>query len=162
MLYQSMLPNENIYCKWDFYDLMEDEKSMNRIFEKFLNNFYKQECHEDYPNVSRSYIRFQLTPFGMTFSKSTDEAFRLLPLMETDITLFNPLTKKKIILDAKYYKETLVSKYGEDRKIRREHLSQILTYVMNQENGTAPHTKNTQGILVYPTVDIELDVSYLS
>ena len=81
--------------------------------------------------------------------------------METDITLFNPLTKKKIILDAKYYKDTLVSKYGKDRKIRREHLSQILTYVMNQENGTAPHTKNTQGILVYPTVDIELDVSYL-
>ena len=81
--------------------------------------------------------------------------------METDVTLYNPRTKKKIILDAKYYKETLVSRYGEGGKIRREHLSQILTYVMNQENDAAPHTKDTKGILVYPTIDTELDVSYV-
>ena len=85
----------------------------------------------------------------------------LLPVMETDVTLFNPQTKKRIILDAKYYKDTLVSRYGEKGKIRRDHLSQILTYVMNQENDAQPHTKETKGILVYPTVDTELDVSYV-
>lgn len=131
LLNQSMLPNESLVGKWDFMDLMDDERTMNRIFEKFLMNFYKQECRENYPDVGRSHIRFQLTPFGMTFAKSTDEAYLLLPVMETDVTLYNPRTKKKIILDAKYYKETLVSRYGEGGKIRREHLSQILTYVMN-------------------------------
>ena len=161
LLHQSMLPNESLASKWDFIDLMDDERAMNRIFEKFLMNFYKQECREDYPDVGRSHIRFQLTPFGMTFAKSTDEAYRLLPVMETDVTLYNPRTKKKIILDAKYYKETLVSRYGEGGKIRREHLSQILTYVMNQENDATPHTKATKGILVYPTIDTELDVSYV-
>lgn len=161
LLHQSMLPNESLIGKWDFMDLMDDERTMNRIFEKFLMNFYKQECREEYPDVERSHIRFQLTPFGMTFAKSTDEAYRLLPVMETDVTLYNPRTKNKIILDAKYYKETLVSRYGEDGKIRREHLSQILTYVMNQENDAAPHTKATKGILVYPTIDTELDVSYV-
>lgn len=161
LLHQSMLPNESLIGKWDFTDLMDDERAMNRIFEKFLMNFYKQECREDYPDVGRSHIRFQLTPFGMTFAKSTDEAYRLLPVMETDVTLYNPRTKKKIILDAKYYKETLVSRYGEVGKIRREHLSQILTYVMNQENDATPHTKDTKGILVYPTIDTELDVSYV-
>ena len=161
LIYQSLLPNESIIGKWDFTDLLNDERMMNRIFEKFLMNFYKHECREDYPDVSRSHIRFQLTPFGMTFTKSTDEAYRLLPVMETDVTLYNPRTKKKIIIDAKYYKETLVSKYGEGGKIRREHLSQILTYVMNQEKDNAPHTKDTKGILVYPTIDTELDVSYV-
>ena len=156
-----MLPNESLVGKWDFMDLMDDERAMNRIFEKFLMNFYKQECREEYPDVGRSHIRFQLTPFGITFAKSTDEAYRLLPVMETDVTLYNPRTKKKIILDAKYYKETLVSRYVEGGKIRREHLSQILTYVMNQENDAAPHTKDTKGILVYPTIDTELDVSYV-
>ena len=97
----------------------------------------------------------------MTFSKSTDESYRLLPFMETDVTLFNPRSKKKIIIDAKYYKETLVSRFGESGKIRREHLSQILTYVMNQENDAAPYTKETKGVLVYPTIDTELDVSYV-
>ena len=32
---------------------------------------------------------------------------------------------------------------------------------MNQENATQPHTKDAKGILVYPTVDTELDVSYV-
>ena len=82
LLHQSMLPNESFVGKWDFMDLMDDERAMNRIFEKFLMNFYKQECREDYPDVGRSHIRFQLTPFGMTFAKSTDAAYRLLPVME--------------------------------------------------------------------------------
>lgn len=94
LLHQSMLPNESLAGKWDFMDLMDDERAMNRIFEKFLMNFYKQECREDYPDVGRSHIRFQLTPFGMTFAKSTDAAYRLLPVMETDVTLYNPRTKK--------------------------------------------------------------------
>lgn len=161
LLHQYMLPNEDLAGKVEFMDIMDDEPLMNRIFEKFLMNFYKQECKQVFPDVSRSHIRFQLTPYGMTFAKSTDEAYTLLPLMETDVTLYNSQTKKKIILDAKYYKETLVGRYGEKGKIRREHLSQILTYVMNQENETQPHTKDTTGILVYPTVDLELDVSYV-
>ena len=160
LLHQSALPNESITGKQVFLDIQDDERLMNRIFEKFLMNFYKQECRQDFPEVSRSHIRFRLTPYGMTFAKSTDEAYALLPVMETDMTLYNPQTKKKIILDAKYYKDTLVSRYGERGKIRRDHLSQILTYVMNQENDSQPHTKDTRGILVYPTVDTELDVSY--
>lgn len=161
LLNRSFLPNNSDTGKGVFTDLMDDEHTMNRIFEKFLMNFYKQECHQDYPKIGRSHIRFQLTPLGMTFSKSTDEAYSLLPVMETDVTLYNPRNKKKIILDAKYYKETLVAKYGEGRKIRREHLSQILTYVMNQEKEGISQTKETKGILVYPTIDTELDVSYV-
>lgn len=161
LLNQSFLPNNSLAGKWDFTDLMDDERVMNRIFEKFLMNFYKQECQNDFPEIGSSHIRFQLTPLGMTFAKSTDEAYRLLPVMKTDVTLYNPRTKKKIILDAKYYKETLVSRYGEGGKIRRDHLSQILSYVMNQEEEDMPQTKETKGILVYPTIDTELDVSYV-
>lgn len=161
LLHQSALPNKSFVGKQVFLDIMDDERLMNRIFEKFLMNFYKQECKQDFPEISRSHIHFHLTPFGMTFAKSTDEAYALLPMMETDVTLYNPKTKKKIILDAKYYKNMLVSRYGEKGKIRRDHLSQILTYLMNQENEEHPHTKDTKGILVYPTVDTELDVSYV-
>lgn len=160
-LHQSVIPNKGMVGGLEFLDILDDERLMNRIFERFLMNFYKQECKQIYPEVSRSYIRFQLTPYGMTFAKSTDEAYSLLPLMETDVTLYNPQTRKKIILDAKYYKDTLVSKFGEKGKIRRDHLSQILSYVMNQESEMQACTKDTKGILVYPTVDIVLDVSYV-
>ena len=161
LLHQSTLPNESLADSRKFLDIMDDERMMNRIFEKFLMNFYKQECRNDFPEVNRSYIQFQLTPCGMTFAKGTDEAYALLPIMETDVTLYNPQTKEKIILDAKYYKDTLVSRYGEKGKIRREHLSQILSYVMNQESESLTQTKDAKGIIVYPTVDTELDVSYV-
>ena len=36
-----------------------------------------------------------------------------------------------------------------------------LLHAMNQENDATPHTKDTKGILVYPTIDTELDVSYV-
>ena len=80
--------------------------------------------------------------------------------MQTDITLLNPSTNKKHILDAKYYREALVSKYDGNKKIRREHLSQILSYVMNQENPHKPETMNADGTLVYPTVNEDFDFSY--
>lgn len=54
----------------------------------------------------------------------------------------------------------LVSKYGGREKVRREHLSQILSYVMNQEDRSKPHTLNACGTLVYPTVDEDFDFSY--
>lgn len=54
----------------------------------------------------------------------------------------------------------MVSKYGGNKKIRREHLSQILSYVINQENPTLPETLNASGTLVYPTVTDDFDFSY--
>lgn len=160
LLYNSMLPDESKRGMMEFVNFMDDERQMNLIFERFLLNFCKQECKEIYPVVGRSHIHFQLTPTAMTFVSGTDEALDLLPIMETDVTLYNPQTGRKTILDAKYYHETLASKYGSKGKIRREHLSQIITYVMNQENDNLPHTKNTDGILIYPTIDKDLDVSF--
>ena len=106
--------------------------------------------------MHRDYIDFKLTPYGMMF----EEAKNVLPNMETDVTLYNPATNKKHIFDAKYYKEALVSKYGGNKKIRREHLSQILSYVINQEDPTLPETLNASGTLVYPTVTDDFDFSY--
>ena len=160
LLFNSMLPDESKQGMKEFVNIMDDERQMNLIFERFLLNFCKQECKESYPVVGRSHIHFQLTPTAMTFVRGTDEALELLPVMETDVTLYNPQTGKKTILDAKYYHETLVSKYGSKGKIRREHLSQIITYVMNQEDDNVPHTKDTAGILIYPTIDKDIDVSY--
>ena len=68
--------------------------------------------------------------------------------------------QEKLILDAKFYREALVSKFGGREKVRREHLSQILSYVMNQEDRSKPHTMNACGALVYPTVDEDFDFSY--
>lgn len=156
LIWQSALPSKNKDGKYEFVNFTEDDFRMNTLFERFLFIFCKQQCKEEYPHVHRDYIDFKLTPYGMMF----EEAKNVLPNMETDVTLYNPATNKKHILDAKYYKEALVSKYGGNKKIRREHLSQILSYVINQENPTLPETLNASGTLVYPTVTDDFDFSY--
>ena len=156
LIWDSTLPSKDKDGRLEFVDFTEDEFRMNCIFERFLMNFCKQHCREEYPEVHREYIDFQLSPFGMMFKEAGDA----LPMMETDVTLFNPDTLDKHILDAKFYREALVSKFGGREKVRREHLSQILSYVMNQEDRSKPHTLNACGTLVYPTVDEDFDFSY--
>lgn len=156
LLFQSTLPKKDKVGKYEFIDFTEDEFKMNYLFERFLMNFCKRHCKQQFPQVHREYIRFQLTPFGMMFKRAGEA----LPVMETDVSLYNPQTGTKKILDAKYYKETLVAKYGAQEKVRREHLSQIISYVLNQEDSSNPHTFDTNGTLVYPTVDEDFDFSY--
>lgn len=156
LVFQSTLPKKGFWGEYEFIDFTEDEFKMSYLFERFLMNFCKQHCKEQFPQVRREYIHFQLSPFGMMFKRAAG----VLPVMETDVSLYNPQTGEKKILDAKYYKETLVAKYGAQEKIRREHLSQIISYVMNQENSNNPHTFNTSGTLVYPTIDEDFEFSY--
>ena len=156
LVLQSTLPKQGTEGKYEFIDFTQDEFKMNAIFERFLMNFCKQNCKEEYPEIHREYIDFQLAPFGMMFK----QAAVALPTMETDVTLYNPFTGKKRILDTKFYHETLVSKYGGHGKVRRDHLSQIISYVMNQEDVLRPYTLNTSGTLVYPTINEDYDFSY--
>lgn len=160
MIYQSMLPKEGSQGIYEFFDFTRDEGKMNLLFERFLMNFCKQHCRKEFPEIGRTNIEFQLSPYGMVFSQDNDEAARLLPVMQTDVTLYNKLTGRKTILDAKYYGQMLVSRFGNHSKIRREHLSQILSYVVSQENVDEPHTMHTDGILVYPTVTEDYDIVY--
>lgn len=160
LIMQSTLPKQGVEGKYEFIDFTQDEFKMNIIFERFLMNFCKQHCREEFPEVRRTNIEFQLSPYGMVFSQDNNEAARLLPTMQTDVTLYNPTTGRKTILDAKYYQQTLTSRFGQQGKIRREHLSQILSYVVSQEKAEEPHTLGTDGILVYPTVTEDYDVAY--
>lgn len=150
MLFANMLPEENRPGEYRFIDFTRDEKIMNVVFESFLRNFYHQECCQEYPIVKRSKIDFQFEPLY-----ADDE--RLIPEMETDVTLDNPEECKRIIIDAKFYNEMLVSRRGSARKLRREHISQIVSYVENQEDSTIPYTLQTKGIMVYPKTNIHIE-----
>ena len=150
MLYTNLLPEEKHPGEYRFLDFTREEKVMNSIFESFLRNFYRQECSQEYPIVKRSMINFQLTALNA-------EDAHLLPVMETDITLDNPKECKRIILDAKYYKDMLESRNGYTRKLRSDHIRQIVSYVENQEDSTASYTFKTKGVMVYPKTDANIE-----
>lgn len=149
MLHANMLPDKQRPGEYRFIDFTRDEDVMNSIFEAFLRNFYHQECSDEYPIVRRTRISFH-------FDAINAEDVELLPIMETDVTLDNPKEGKRIILDAKYYQEMFVSRFGVNKNLRTDHIRQIESYIKNQEDPAVPYTLQTKGIMVYPKTDIDV------
>jgi 5-methylcytosine-specific restriction enzyme subunit McrC len=147
MLYDNSLPTEKS-GEWIFMDFTRDERQMNRLFEAFLLNFYRTELKTC--EVKSEQISWQ-------FHASDKGHLTFLPRMLTDISIQTP--DVKIIIDAKYYRETLAS-YYEKEKIKSENLYQLFSYLMNQQSED-PDSLKTKGILLYPTTQKELDLSFM-
>ncbi len=115
-----------------------DEQQMNRLYEKFILEYYIKE----YPNltVSASQIPWALD----------DGIGAMLPLMQSDITLTKG--NRVLIIDAKYYAHTTQSQYNV-HTLHSSNLYQIFTYVKNKDVdlGTQPHT--VSGMLLYAATD---------
>jgi 5-methylcytosine-specific restriction enzyme subunit McrC len=148
LLHDNLLPDERT-GKYQFRDFLRDDDQMGRLFEAFVYNFYKREL-PDSCKVFRENICWK--------SAATDaKAVALLPKMQTDITI--RFAGRKIILDTKYYKDVLAKHYGIE-KLRREHLSQVFSYLKHQVNPKDAESASAEGILLYATAGRDLNVDY--
>ncbi len=115
-----------------------DEQRMERLYEKFILEYYKKEC--PYVTASASQIQWALD----------DEKGTFLPVMQSDIML----TKDNdvLIIDAKYYTHTMQTRY-DTQTLYSGNLYQIFTYVKNKDAafGDEPHT--VSGLLLYAAAD---------
>ncbi len=128
-----------------FRNFLEDEKQMSTLFESFVRNFYRLE-QKTY-KVGREDIHWDI---------SCGDPY-LLPKMQTDISLESD--DKKIIIDTKYYSETLSEHYGVE-KIREANLYQIFAYLKNIEK-KSEKAKFSTGILLYPFVGKDPDYTVI-
>lgn len=112
-------------------------KKMNQLSESFIRNFYKIE-QQKYKTVIKETIKWK-------FENSDNESYQHLLQMETDITLENE--NEKIIIDAKFYRETMTVYYDKER-IKSANLFQLFSYLLNQQD-TNFKTQNATGILLF-------------
>ena len=85
-----------------------------------------------------------------------------LPFMYTDITLESE--NRKVIIDTKFYGNTLSIgrvEFGAN-KFHSANLYQIYAYVSNVTGSNShPINHRAEGVLLYPTIDIELSEKYV-
>lgn len=134
--------------RYEFIDFFRDEKAMASLFEEFVRNFYRIESDYD---VSSKNITWAFEAF------ENKEDLEMLPEMRTDITLQKD--GRKIIIDTKFYREALSTHFDKE-KIKSEHLYQIFSYLINQEEANREETLNCEGILLYPTNRVHFKYSY--
>jgi 5-methylcytosine-specific restriction enzyme subunit McrC len=127
-----------------FYNFLEDERKMAYLFENFVRNFYKKELKPS--KIYRENILWNLS----------GEDLNYLPLMQTDISI--ELPNKKIIMDTKYYRAALNINLGKE-KLHSSNLYQLFAYLKNNESKSLKD-KNSEGILLYPRVNKDLDLTY--
>jgi len=147
IVFDYTLPSEHS-GEYHFLDFSRDEKKMNQLFEAFVRNFYRRE-QVRFPVVRREVINWQ-------FATADKPSHKYLPRMETDITLEND--GSKVIVDAKYYQQTMTTNYDKER-IHSSNLYQLFSYLLNQHSSD-PRTQTATGILLYPTVEEDYDLSY--
>ena len=138
LIFHSLLPTEEA-GHYRFMDFIRDERNMAYLFEEFIRNFYKAEL------IGTKVYREDI----LWIAEGDDSSIRLLPKMQTDITVEIP-GKSKLIIDTKFYKEALREHY-DSRKIREANLYQLFAYLKNIEIKDVV-SQNCSGLLLYPTV----------
>ncbi|MCR8743908.1 5-methylcytosine-specific restriction endonuclease system specificity protein McrC [Romboutsia lituseburensis] len=121
----------------------KEEEKISYIFEDFVRSFYN--IHLSDSKVYREDIKWDV---------KIDDSF--LPKMQTDITIKTP--SKVIIMDTKYYKNTLASNMKSE-KYHSSNMYQIFSYLKNAEAKGEKYLNST-GILLYPKVDKDLNNIY--
>jgi 5-methylcytosine-specific restriction enzyme subunit McrC len=126
--------------------LVDDDRLMARIWERFLLNFYRHHAPGFKPNQVRSIT--MPWPAEPLCPERADDLL-LLPQMRLDVVLEND--ERTIIIDAKWYREALVSRgdVGGEERIRSAHLSQIMIYVRAYA-ARWPQRPIPSGALLYP------------
>ena len=143
LVYDNLLPTEEDGPS-KFRDFIRDRQKMAALFEEFVRNFFTLEQNQY--RVRREDIQWDISAGDIN----------LLPKMQTDTSLKG--STRKIIIDTKYYRDTLDNYYDKDR-IRQANIMQMYAYLKNQEVKDEI-SKHAAGILLYPTTTSELEESF--
>lgn len=124
-----------------------DEQRMNRLYEKFILEYYAKEC----PQITATASQI---PWALDDGIGT-----MLPIMQSDVMLSRG--NEVLIIDAKYYTHTTHVQY-DVHTLHSGNLYQIFTYVKNKEAEFINKPHRVSGMLLYAATDeaIQPDNSY--
>jgi 5-methylcytosine-specific restriction enzyme subunit McrC len=118
--------------------LLHDEILFNKLFERFVRNFYRlhlTNCSVD----------------GERLDWGDELGSGLVPMMYTDITIEEKeLPFRRTVVDTKYSTSTLAESRSGELRFKSQNLYQIYSYLRTQEHKSSAH-RCARGVLLYPT-----------
>lgn len=148
MLYDNTIVNDEDGAN-AFKDFFRDGQ-MERVYEMFILNFYAVNLDSKIYKVHAPKITWILEEdaqdrFGDIIEIVENPADR-----RTDIVIENKVTKKQLILDAKYYAEIMINGYYSEgiKRFRTRHIEQIRGYIIDSR-----YEGKKIGALLYPRVN---------
>ena len=134
--------------KYKFINILDDDDIMDSVYEKFIYKFYKYHLEQEQKS------------FEVLFQKQLrwnvkDGKKELLPVMRMDTLLVNVSDRKSIIIDTKYYKNSLAKNNYGSEKFLSGNLYQMYTYM-----NTLDSDGELEGMLLYPQAEESIDESY--
>jgi 5-methylcytosine-specific restriction enzyme subunit McrC len=129
-----------------FYEFVDNQAVMWKLFEDFVLNFYRIERPEW--QARRLNVRWH-------DAQTSEHDRSYLPIMKTDV--FLRIGPRRIVLDAKFYERALRTHRGHER-INSSHLYQVYAYLSNL---AASHPEHSfEGLLLYPVVETPFRLTY--
>lgn len=117
---------------------------LHRIFERFVANFYKLR------------LRGWAVRSQTQLDWHADITSMYMPAMFADILLYETAADRKVVLDTKFTSGSLLGNRWGKSAFDSSHVYQIYAYLRSQEH-LSDSDRQASGILLYPTVDEELD-----
>lgn len=147
MLYNNSLVNEE-NGRVTFKDFYREEQ-MQKVYELFLLNFYALHLDKENYRVHAPKINWNIDTNAFDYWQNSFEIETKITDRRTDIVIENKKEKIQFIIDAKYYREALISSYQNEatKTYRTGHINQVRGYILDSNFEGAKC-----GALVYPTV----------
>lgn len=132
-----------------------EETQFRKLFEKAVGNFFAVELkNEDGWRV----LPGKKLSWPVTFSSPKISSY--LPGMITDIILENVQMERRVIIDTKFTDVLTKSQFGGDR-FKTGHIYQLYAYLRSQERPDDPLSLCSDGILLYPSIGVNVDETAL-
>ena len=135
--------------------VQREDTNLPRLFEKAIGNFFAAELRRD-----DGWRVMTSTPQQWPVVSSSPGIRAYLPAMETDITIENVQSKRRIVVDTKFTEILTRSRFGRLR-FKTGHLYQLYSYLRSQERPGDPMSLIADGILLYPSAGLHVDETAL-
>jgi 5-methylcytosine-specific restriction enzyme subunit McrC len=142
-IYQNIIPTEQS-GRYKFKKFEEDR--LFAIFESFVKKFYEHER----PDLMVTGERY-----AYRMVAKEEETQKYIPTLNTDVSLISK--QRKLIIDTKFYKKTLVTNEFGNQIIDSNNLRQINAYL---DNAVLEEGQQLDGMLLHPTIDQDYSMEY--